>query len=100
MKIKKGHCKECNKKLSMYNKGRYCFACNAKCVVRDEVLILGAKKIICDLKLQLKILRSPERINKLILRHERMIEKQKKLIEKVRNYIVCIVPEKEEEYDY
>ena len=97
--IKKGHCHECNKKKTTYNKGRYCFACNARCVVRDEVLIFGARKIIYELNLQLKILRSPEKTNKLILRHERMIDKQKKLIGKVMNYSVCIVPKKEE-YDY
>ena len=100
MKFKRNQCQECGKKKTSYNKGRYCYACNAKCVARDEALIESHQRSILATKHQLGILKSPKRLAKEILKNERMIEIKKEEIDKIKNWVTIPVEEEEVEDGY
>ena len=97
MKYKKYQCKECGKKKTSYNKGRYCFACNRKCVVRDEILVKNAKQRIESARKELKVLRDPDKILMAIKKNERLIELQRKIISEIKNYVTNPIEEEEED---
>jgi len=99
MKYKKYQCKECGKKKTSYNKGRYCYACNTACVARDEELIKSHQRSIAAAKHQLRILTNPARLAKEIFKNERMIEIKKEEIDKIKNWVTLPIEEEEEEED-
>jgi len=84
-------CKECKKVLSVYNKGVYCFTCAGSCTIRDDELVVNAKLCIVSAENYLKLLTSPERIAKEILKYKKIIAKKTKLIDKIKKYVKCIV---------
>ena len=100
MKFKRDQCQECGKKKTSYNKGRYCFACNRKCVVRDEALIESFQRHIAAAKHQLRILTNPARLAKEIFKNERMIEIKKEEIDKIKNWVTIPIEEEEEDWEY
>ena len=96
--IKRTHCRECKKKLSIYNNGMYCFACNAACFARDEALIDEANLLIAASANVIRFLNSPSRIASDIRKHERIIKIQKNLIKKINSYEYNYIP-KEGHYE-
>ena len=91
------HCRECKKLLSIYNKGKYCFACNKTCFLRDEALVDEAKKSITASENTLRFLNSPKRVAANIRANERNIATQKKLIKKISAYEYTYVEEENNE---
>ena len=90
-------CKECKKVLSIYNKGRCCFACNRGCIERDEKLIKEAKRTIAVANNALRFLTNPKRIARDILKNQNIIKRQEKLIDKIKEYVVSVVDDDPED---
>jgi len=86
MAYKKGQCKECGKKLSEYNKGRYCYDCNPRCVERDEELIAAATRSILVSENQVRILTDPARLAKEIAKHRRAVKEMNDVIGRIKRY--------------
>ena len=89
------HCRECKKLLSVYNKGKYCFVCNKKCFLRDERLVNDAKLVVAASNNVLRFLKSPKRVAREISKHNGIIERQRKIIEKIEAYEYSYIPETE-----
>ena len=88
-------CRECKKLLSLYNRGKYCFACNNKCFLRDERLVDDANLVVSASNNVIRFLTSPKRVAGDIRKHERIIKTQKNLIKKIEAYEYSYIPETE-----
>ena len=89
------HCRECKKLLSIYNKGKYCFACNKKCFLRDERLVDDANLVVSASNNVIRFLTSPSRVASELRKHERIIKTQKNFIKKIEAYEYSYIPETE-----
>ena len=78
-------CKECGKKLTSYNHGKYCFACNARCVIRDDELLDEAERCISRSVAQIKFLKNEKCVAREILRLKKVIKEQNNLIKMVNS---------------